>query len=87
MKRSELLLRDSRRYSMMMLLCITSAIISICVALTGIQDESGFTLTISVIVTGMLVIAAVNNGIEAWRLLGLWEREINIERETNQTEL
>ena len=87
MKRSELLLRDSRRYSMMMLLCITSAIISICVALTGIQDESGFTLFMGVIVTGMLVIAAVNNGIEAWRLLGLWEREINIERETNQTEL
>jgi hypothetical protein len=71
----------------MMLLCATAAIISICGALTGIQDESGFTLFMGVIVTGMLVIAAVNNGIEAWRLLGLWEREINIERETNQTEL
>jgi hypothetical protein len=83
MKRSELLLRDSRRYSLMMLLCATAAIISICGALTGIQDESGFTLTISVIVTGLLVIAAVNNGIEAWRLLGLWEREVGFERESN----
>jgi hypothetical protein len=63
----------------MMLLCATAAIISVCGALTGIQDESGFTLTISAIVTGLLVIAAVNNGMEAWRLRDLHDREIQIQ--------
>jgi hypothetical protein len=86
MKRSEKLLKEAHRHSLLMLLCITAGILSICGLLEGIQSHSnGATIGGFGLFTILLIMAAIHNGTESWRILELRDLEIQIE-ESNQTE-
>jgi len=85
MKRTERLLRDAKRHSLLMLLCITAGIIAICGAATGIQDQNGETVVLSSLFTIALFYSALSNGCESWRLRDLHDQEVQFQNQ-NQTE-
>jgi hypothetical protein len=85
MKRTERLLRDAKRHSLLMLLCITAGIIAICGAATGIQDQNGEAVVLSSLFTVALFYSALCNGRESWRLRDLHDQEVQFQNQ-NQTE-
>jgi len=85
MKRTERLLKEAQRHSLMMLACITALIIAVCGVITGIQNESGLTLFVGGVFTVSLTFAAIFHGSESWRNLELRDLEIQIQN-SNKTE-
>ena len=84
MNRTERLLRDAKRHSLLMLLCITAGIIAICGAATGIQDQNGEVVVLSSLFTIALFYSALSNGRESWRLRDLHDQELQIQNSNVQ---
>jgi len=84
MNHTERLLREARRHSLLMLLCITAGVIAICSAAIGIQDHNGEQVTLSLLFTAALFYSALCNGRESWRLRDLHDRELQFQNQNEQ---